>query len=137
MWVLKFLPNWVFYGILFAGVVGLLVSKFIPSYYRSAAQAVAAAFVIFGLFMAGAIYDNEAWVARVKEMEEKVAAAEAQSKEETIKIETKYINRTNTIKLRGEQIISYVDREVVKYDSQCVIPQEFITAHNKAAEAPK
>ena len=93
--------------------------------------------------MAGAIYDNDAWEARVKEMEEKVAAAEVQSKEENIKIVEKVVNKVQIVKTRGQDIVKYVDREVVKYDTKfapggaCEIPKEFIKALNDAAEAPK
>ena len=93
--------------------------------------------------MAGAIHDNESWEAKVREMEEKVAAAEAQSKEENIKIVEKVVNKVQIVKTRGQDIVKYVDREVVKYDTKfapggvCEIPKEFIKAHNDAAEAPK
>ena len=93
--------------------------------------------------MAGAIHDNDAWEARVKEMEDKVAVAETQSKEENIKIVEKVVTKTQVIKTRGQDIIKYVDREVVKYDTkfapggECEIPKEFIKAINDAAEAPK
>lgn len=93
--------------------------------------------------MAGAIHDNEAWEARVREMEEKVAAAEAQSKEENVKIVEKVVNKIQIVKTRGQDIVKYVDREVVKYDTKfapggvCEIPKEFIKAHNDSAEAPK
>lgn len=143
MWVLKFLPDWIFYAILLIGFVGLLIGKFIPGPYKTAVQAASAAFFVIGLFMAGAIYDNEAWVARVKEMENKVAEAEAAAKQENVKIETKVVNKVQVVKTRGEEIVKYIDREIVKYDTkfapggQCEIPKEFIQAHNQAAEAPK
>ena len=76
-------------------------------------------------------------------MESKVAVAEVQSKEENIKIVEKVVTKTKIIKSRGEDIVKYVDREVVKYDTkfapggECEIPKEFIKAINDAAEAPK
>jgi hypothetical protein len=93
--------------------------------------------------MAGAIHDNNSWEARVKEMQDKVAAAEIQSKEQNVKIVEKVVRKTEIIRTRGEDIIKYVDREIVKYDTkfapggECEIPKEFIKAHNDAAEAPK
>lgn len=137
MWYLHFLPNWLFYGILLIGIAGLLFSRFIPSYYRTAAQAVAIFAFSFGLFMTGAIKANESWEEKVKEMEAKVAEAAEQSKEETVKIETKVINKTQVIRERGDEILKYIDREIVKYDTTCIIPKEFIEAHNKAAEKLK
>ena len=53
------------------------------------------------------------------------------------------ITKTQIVRTRGEDIIRYVDREVIKYDEKfakggiCEIPQEFINAHNDAAEAVK
>jgi uncharacterized membrane protein len=151
MWLLQWLPNWIFYAVLLAGVFGLLVSyfvrylSFIPFVYmyKTPIQLGSIAAIVIGTFMAGAIHDNEAWEARVKEMEEKVAAAEAQSKEENVKIVTKVVTKTQIVRTRGEDIVKYVDREIVKYDTKfapggiCEIPKEFIKAHNDAAEAPK
>ena len=94
MWILQWLPNWIFYAVLLVGVFGLVVSyfvrflSFIPFVYmyKTPIQLGSIAAIVIGTFMAGAIYDNEAWEARVKEMEEKVAAAETQSKQENVKI---------------------------------------------------
>ena len=151
MWILQWLPNWIFYAVLLAGVFGLVASylirflSFIPFLYvyKTPIQLGSIAAIVIGTFMAGAIYDNDVWEARVKEMEEKVAAAEIQSKEENIKIGEKVVNKVQIVKTRGQDIVKYVDREVVKYDTkfapggQCEIPKEFIKAINDAAEPPK
>jgi uncharacterized membrane protein len=151
MWILQWLPNWIFYAVLIAGVFGVAASyfirflSFIPFLYiyKTPIQLVSIAAIVIGTFMAGAIHDNEQWEARVREMEEKVAAAEAQSKEENIKIVEKVVNKVQIVKTRGQDIVKYVDREIVKYDTKfapggvCEIPKEFVEAHNRAAEAPK
>jgi hypothetical protein len=137
MWYLQFVPHWIFYGILGIGIFGILFSRFIPSYYKTAAQAVSYLAFAFGLFMTGAVKGSESLLAEIKDLKEKVTVAEVKSVEETVKIETKYINKTQVIRERGEDVIKYIDREVVKYDSTCVIPKEFIEAHNKAAEKLK
>lgn len=136
MWLLKFLPDWIFYAMLLAGVIGLIVSKFLPI-YKSIVQAASAAFVVCGLFMAGAIHDNDAWLARVHEMEAKVEAAAVEAAQENVKIVEKVVTKTQVVKQRGQDIIKYVDKEIVKYDNTCVIPKEFVKAHNDAAEQPK
>ena len=91
----------------------------------------------FGIFFKGAIYNNKEWVARVKEMEAKVAAAEAESKKENIKIVQKVVVKQQIVKERGEEVIKYVDREITKYDNTCVIPKEFVKAVNEAAKEVK
>ena len=148
MWILQWLPDWIFYAIFFVGLLGLLatyVMKFIPFVYvyRTPIQAISILVIAIGTYMSGAISNEEAWQARVKEMEAKVAAAEVQSVKENIKIVEKVVIKTQIIKTRGQDIIQYVDREVVKYDTKfapggvCEIPKEFIKALNDAAEAPK
>lgn len=137
MWLLKFLPDWIFYGMLVAGAIGIVASKFAPAYYRSAVMAASAGVFLVGVFMAGAIHDNDAWLARVKELELKSAKVEVESTKENTKVEVKVIEKTQVVKVRGDDIIRYVDREVVKYDESCKIPKEFTEAINKAAEQVK
>lgn len=148
MWILQWLPNWIFYGIFFAGLLGLLatyVMKFIPLVYvyRTPIQAVSVVLIALGTYMSGAISNEETWQARVKEMEAKVEAAAVESAQENVKIVEKIVKKTEYIKTRGQDIVSYIDKEIVKYDTkflpggQCEIPKEFIEAHNRAAEAPK
>ena len=133
MWILQFLPNWIFYYILFGAGIGLLIAKFLPKYYKEIVGTISAISFAFGLFMVGAISNEETWQARVKEMEAKVAKAEVQSAKENIKLVEKVVTKTQVVKQRGEDIIKYVDKEIVKYDNTCVIPKEFIEAHNRAA----
>ena len=148
MWILQWLPNWIFYAIFFAGLLGLVatfVMKFIPLVYvyRTPIQAVSVVLIALGTYMAGAISNEEAWQARVKEMEAKVEAAAIESAQENVKIVEKVVKKTEYIKTRGQDIVKFIDKEIVKYDTkflpggQCEIPKEFIEAHNRAAEAPK
>lgn len=150
MWILKWLPFWIFYAVLAVGLIGLAVTyllKYIPVpaiyIYKTPIQLASVALIVLGTYMSGAISNEEAWLARVKELEAKVQAAQVESEKENIKIETKIVTKTQVIKERGEEIIKYVDKEIVKYDTkflpggECEIPKEFIVLHNKAAEAPK
>ena len=138
MWILQFLPNWIFYLILFTGVVAFLVTKFVKILPNAQlVQAASIAAIVVSVYMIGAISNNDAWLARVREMETKVAEAEAKSATANTEIVEKTITKTQVVKQRGEDIIKYVDREVVKFDTTCVIPKEFVQAHNRAAEAPK
>jgi predicted membrane chloride channel (bestrophin family) len=144
MWVLKFLPNWIFYLLFFIGVAGIAATyllRFIPIpaiyMYKTPIQLVSIALVIIGTFMAGAIHDNEAWEARVRELEAKLAEAATQSAKENVKIVEKVVTKTQVIKEKAETNTQYIDREIVKYNNICEVPKEFIQLHNSAAEAPK
>jgi hypothetical protein len=150
MWILKWLPFWFFYAMLLAGLIGLAATyllKFIPFpalyIYKTPIQIVSIILIVIGTYMSGAISNEESWLARVKELEAKVQAAQVESVKENVKIETKIVTKTQIVKERGRDVIKYVDKEIVKFDTkflpggECEIPKEFIFAHNKAAEAPK
>ena len=144
MWILKWLPDWIFYVTLLAGVIGYIATyliKYIPVpfvyMYKTPIQLGSIAAIVIGTFMTGAIYDNNAWLDRVHEMEAKVAKAEQESKEANTKIDNKTQEVKTKIVEKQVLIKQYVDREVTKYDNQCIIPKEFIKALNDAAEAPK
>ena len=141
MWILKWLPDWIFYVVLLAGVIGYIATyllRFIPIpmvyMYKTPIQLVSIALIVIGTFMSGAIHDNQAWLDRVQEMEEKVAKAEQESKEANDKINEKIEN--TKVKIVEKQVVlkQYVDREIVKYDNTCTIPKEFIDVYNKATD---
>ena len=111
--------------------------------YRTPAQVLGIALLVVGVYWRGGYAIEQEWRERVAEVEARVAAAEAKSAEENVKIVTKVVTKTQVIRTRGETITKYIDREIVRYDEKfakggvCEIPQEFIKAHNSAAEAPK
>jgi hypothetical protein len=138
MWILQFLPDWIFLALLVLGILTYLITKltkFLPQ--AQLLQYASTAVVTFSVYMLGAIGNNNLWLARVRELETKVAEAEAKSANLNTNIVEKTVFKTQTIRERAQDVVKYVDREVVKYDTTCVIPQEFIQAHNRAAEAPK
>jgi hypothetical protein len=45
--------------------------------------------------------------------------------------------QTQVIREKGNEIIKYIDREVVKYDQMCEVPKEVINILNEAAEGVK
>lgn len=138
MWILQFLPNWIFYLTLIAGIAALLITHFVKVLPNAQLIKLASvATVLASIYMIGAISNNDAWLAKIKDLEVKVAQAEAKSATLNTDIVQKTVTKTQVIKERGQDIVKYVDREVVKYDTTCVIPKEFVLIHNRAAEAPK
>ena len=144
MWILKWLPFWIFYAMFFIGIIGFLSTyliRYIPIpaiyMYKTPIQLVSIALVVIGVYMSGAISNEEAWLARVAELEIKVAQSEAKSAQQNTKIVEKIVYKDKIIKEKGDEIIKYVDKEIVKYDSQCKIPQEFVKALNDAAGGAK
>lgn len=144
MWILNFLPNWIFYGILGIGVVGLIVTyllRFIPIpilyMYRTPIQLVSIALIVFGVYMAGAISNEKAWKARVAELEKEYAESQVVTEKVNTEVVTKYITKREVVHQKGEEIVRYIDREIVKYNEVCKLPAEVIKIHNEAAQGPK
>jgi len=152
MWILHFLPDalilWICNIVLLAGILLTVTAFFIQripviNQYRTPAQILGIALLVAGVYWRSGYAIEQEWRERVAEVEARVAAAEAASREENVKIVTKVVTKTQIIRTRGETITKYIDREIVRYDEKfaqggiCEIPQEFIKAHNSAAEAPK
>jgi hypothetical protein len=151
MWILHLLPDslilWFCNILLLAGIVLTGVAFFIKTLpfinqYRIPAQVLGIALLTLGVYFRGGYAVEQEWRDRVAEVEAKLRVAEQQSAKENTRIETRIVKKTEYITRRGQDIVQYVDREIVKYDTKfapggtCEIPQEFITAHNRAAEAP-
>jgi uncharacterized membrane protein len=148
IWLLSFLPDWWFYALLALGLAGIFVSylmSFIPfvSMYRNLIQATSIVAIVVGTYMTGAISNEEKWQLKIKDLELKLAKAETQSAEENIKIVEKIIIKKQIVKEKGEEVIKYIDREVVKYDTKfikgedCALPDEFFNSLNQAVGEEK
>ena len=148
MWILHLLPDaliaWIVNTILIAGAVvtvaGFFV-RFIPfvNQYRIPVQIAGILLLTAGVYFEGGYTTEMAWRERVREVEAKLAVAEKQSAEVNTEIITKVVTQTKLIKERGDDIVKYVDREVVKnqevirFVENCPIPDIIINTHNAAA----
>ena len=135
----SFLPDWFWTLLFFSGLLSLGLSKFLKLYTIPLKVGGVAAIVISLWFM-GAASNEEKWQERVRELEAKLAVAAEKSTEANTVIEEKVVTKTKVIKQKGDDIIKFIDRdvikneEVVKYIEQCpAIPKEIINAHNAAA----
>ena len=144
MWILQFIPSWIFYVMVLLGAAGFSATyllKYLPIpalyMYKTSIRYISIAVMFVFTFLSGAVYDNDAWLARVKELEEKVAKAEQQSKEVNTEIDQKVQETTEKIVEKQVVLKQYVDREIVKYDKNCEVPKDFVDVVNKAAEGVK
>jgi hypothetical protein len=117
----------------FAGVVSLVIGKILVP-FRLYAYPAGVFLIIMGTWYSGGIAKDREWKARVAEVEAKLAVAQVKSAQVNEKIITRVITKNQIIKLRGDDVVRYIDKEVVKYDNTCKIPLEVITVHNMAAK---
>ena len=143
MWMLSFIPDaWLHLAVL--GVLALGALIYILSYFtvfipplipaKEFIRILGTLVIVAGVFFYGS-YDTEmSWRDKVAEVEVKVAKAEAASKQANSKLESKANNRVQVIREQGLIVKQYIDREVVKYDDSCKIPDVVVRAHNAAAK---
>ena len=148
MWILSFLPEFIPHLIFIIGALGTIagfVLGFIPfiSAYKLPIQIISILILSLGLYLEGGLANEAEWKLKVKEVEAKLAKKEARSQEENVTIVEKVVTKTEYIKTKGQDIIKYIDKqvikdnEVIKYIETCpAIPKVLIKSVNEAATIP-
>jgi hypothetical protein len=138
MWIINWIPNFYYY-LTMAGVLLLVASwalKIVPVIrtYALPIQIVGLIMTLIGIYWMGGVAVEKEWQARVKEVEAKLAKAEAKSARVNTKIVTKVVTKTQVIREKAQTRTKYIDREIVKYDSTCEIPLEAMKVLNAAVK---
>lgn len=146
MWLIHLLPegfvSFIVHGLVFLGVVGVILSFFVlnkflrlvpafANYYRIA-QFGSVAVLTLGVYLWGGYSMEMAYQERVKDLQAQLDAAKQESGKINTVIETKVVTKTKVIKEKGETIVQQVDK-VIPVEKDCRVPQEAIDVHNDAA----
>ena len=128
--------------LLLTGIVAVVAGFFahrIPGLwqYQLAFKISGILLLVLGVYCRGGWAVEQEWRERVTAVEARLAEVERASAEANRTIETRTQQQVTRIRQRMTYVRQYVDREVVKYNNQCTIPEPFIRAHNDAAEVPK
>jgi hypothetical protein len=165
MWLLNFLPDWFFHLITLLGIGGIVASFFLGmvpfiSKYKLPLQVISIVLLVGGIYMEGAMSNEEKWQLMVKEMEDKVKEAEIKSMEVNQALEATILEKTSVIKEKGKTRVEYINRlvegrtvEIVKDMSaeekqafmikqkelqdalkNCPVPRIIVEEHNKVVE---
>ena len=139
MWIIDWLPTFVLHLIALAGLAGVVVSfllgALIPAQYKLAAQVVSVAVLAFGLFLEGGLSNEDKWQLKVKEMQAQIAQTEKAGAEASVKIVTKYVDRVQIVKEKGDAIVQKIPEYISKEsDAKCTIPNGFVVLHDAAAK---
>jgi NAD(P)H-dependent FMN reductase len=130
---------------LLIGLAGTVVSvmfknviRYLPQLipYRTALQVASVLVLILGVYLKGGYAVESMWRERVKELEAKVALAEAESKVVNTEVKEKIVERVRVVK-ETQVVIQEKLRDVqVTVDSQCKIHPKVIDILNEAALNP-
>ena len=133
MWLLNFLPNYVFHLLTLIGVAGVLASL-LPIPNKSIVQIFSVIVLAFSLYMEGGISNQAEWEAKVAQVKLDMAQKETASAEVTTKVVTKYVKQIQIVKETGDAIIKEIPMYITKTDdSMCAIPNGFVLLHDSAS----
>lgn len=154
MWLLHMLPtallDYVVNSILIIGITLTVLSflflspvlRLIPAIagYYKVFQFISVAILCTGIYVKGGYSTEKIWRDKVAEVEEKLRIAENKSDKVNEVIKEKVVYKNLIIKEKGDEIIKYVDREVIKKEEvvkfleNCPIPVDIIKIHNQGAK---
>jgi len=148
IWMINLIPDIFWTLLLWAGVVSIIASYFLAKIpfvkqYKIPLRVGGVVAVLIGVYFYGVIANEAKWQARIKELEEKVAVAEAKSTDTNTVIKTEVVEKVKVVKERAKTQIEYVDRviekdkEVIKYIENCPVPKSIIDQINEAAKGVK
>jgi hypothetical protein len=84
--------------------------------------------------MEGGISNQERWESKVAEAKLEMAKKDAASAEASTKVVTKYINKIEIVKEKGDAIVKEIPKFITaNADGQCVIPNGFVLLHDSAS----
>jgi hypothetical protein len=145
VFLLSFLPDsfllWAINLILLVGLVGTLSSyfiRFIPPLfpYAGLVKTLGIVLLVVGVYFKGGYGVEMEWRNKVAEVEAKVAAAEAKSKEVNTVIQKVYVDKVKIV--TDTKIV--IQKEIVEkekiIDAECKVAPDAITILNEAAKTP-
>lgn len=142
MWLFDFVPSWLFQLTFFLSIVVYLVAttlRVLP--YSQLFKWGSIATVFLSTYLLGMQAGDNWWRKKASDLQQKVLELEVKSAEENVKVVERVVTKRELVKQRGEDVIKYIDREVVKnqevvkYVEQCPkLPSEIVNTINKAAK---
>jgi hypothetical protein len=138
MWILSFLPDWIFHLIVIIGILGLLASTFfgfIPfiKQYTLPVKIISILLLVLGVWFEGAISNNNAWLEKVRALEKKVAETEIKSSQANVALTSAIAEKNKAIANAQFQLKNKIREISSTIDAECKVSPEVINVLNEAA----
>jgi hypothetical protein len=136
MWLLNFLPDFIFHLLVIVGVLGILTSfffGFMPfvSQYKLPIQIFSIIVLVVGIWFEGANSNNNSWLLKVKELEVKLAQAETQSaKVNTILVEN-IVEKEKIIKDKQNELKNAINKYSI---DECKLSNASVSLFNSSSQ---
>jgi hypothetical protein len=141
MWIIDFLPAWIFYATLVLGIVGIGLSYFLGAIpiinnYKLPLQIVSIFTAVISVWYIGGNTVEEKWLARVKELELKVAEAEVKSGKVNTVIQEKVVTKVKVVREKVEVVKREIQIQKEIINADCKLSDTAIDLYNKAVAEP-
>ena len=145
-WLLSFIPDSIFiyitYVLMGLGLALYIASKLVAwlpiiSRYKTPAEIIGVILLVAGAYVFGSYGTEMAWRERVKELEEKVAKSEAESKKTNTVIKEKIVTKVKEIMVFQDKIKEIIVEKEKIIDAQCKVPPEALAILNESARGVK
>ena len=138
MWILNWLPDWIFHLVVIIGLLGLLGSfffGFIPFFgkYTIPIKIVSIILLVVGVWFEGGISNNNAWLEKVHALEKKVAEAEVKSAQANTALTTTIAQKNKEIASVQASLKTKIKQFTSILDAECKVPEQAISVLNEAA----
>lgn len=142
-WILSLIPDsifiWITYFLMAVGLGLYILSKLVAwlpiiSRYKTPAELLGVLVLVIGSYLFGSHGTEMAWRQKVKDLEDKVAKAEEQSKQTNSVIQTKIVTKVKEIKVFQDRIKEVIIEKEKIIDAQCKVPDEALEILNSAAQ---
>lgn len=142
MWLLSWIPDFVFHIVVIIGILGVVASSFfsfVPfiSQYKLPIQVLSIIILVFGVFFEGAISNNNSWLLKVKEMEKRIAQAETQSAEANGKLISEIAKKQQELNKVQDELKKRIRDNSDTINAECKISNNTIGILNDAAKGTK
>lgn len=140
MWTL--LPagvtHWIVNLMLALGLVGLLASiigRWIPFFdaYARLLKPLGIILLVAGVYLKGGEANNDMWLAKIADLEAKIAVSEAKSRDANVKLSTAVKEKNQAIQESKTVVQTKLKRDAVKIDAECRLDPAAVEILNESA----
>jgi len=133
---------WITYILITIGLGLYIVSKLVSwlpiiSKYKTPAEILGVISLVLGAYFYGGYGTEKVWRERVKDLEAKVAKAEAESKQTNSRIQEKIVTKVKEIKVFQDRIKEVIVEKEKVIDAQCKVSPDAIDILNTSARGVK
>jgi len=144
-WMLSLLPDsifiWITYILAGAGLALYIASKLVKliplmGQYKLPAELIGVALLVVGSYLMGGHGVQAAWEARVKELQDKLEAAQVESQKVNTVIETKVVEKIKYIDRKVEVVRTQIEKDKEIINADCKVNETAVKDYNAAVSDP-